>query len=194
MAKAVSSVPVDGKKAIRKAFPLIARIKDSGIRNGVIAAWYIAWKESSFEKVEDAPFSMDPVPGDSLVKHINASTAGAYAMGQQIQRDYGIKVDLDHVIAGGLLQNLDKIVMLEKKGEEVVHSALGKEIVHGAYGGHMALLAGLPQSIVFMIMAHSPSVGVELDSPEGALICFAETATLRALRSAHRMGPSRGGH
>ncbi|MBI2908795.1 MAG: hypothetical protein HYX92_14225 [Chloroflexi bacterium] len=193
MAEAVTKVPAENRKAIRKAFPLISRIKDKQIRDGVVKAWYIAWRESSFDKLEDCPFALQAVPGDNLVKHINASTAGAYAMGKQLQREYDMKLDLDHIIAGGLLQNLDKLVMLEKKGEKIVLSPLGTRIVHGAYGGHIALLAGLPQDIVFIIMAHSPSVKAEPGTPEASLICHTENATVRALHAASGV-PLSGGH
>lgn len=194
MAKAVTTVPAEDKKAIRKAFPLIAKIKDAGIRNGVIKAWYIAWKESSFKNLEDAPFGLEPCPGDTLVKHTNAAASGAYAMGQQLQKEYGVKVNLDYVIAGAILHDLDKIVMYEKKGNKIVHSALGEKIVHGAYGGHIALLVGLPQDIVFLVMAHSPSVLVELKSPEGKLISYAEIGKIRALQAAYGMLPPSSSH
>ncbi|MFH1485582.1 MAG: HD domain-containing protein [Chloroflexota bacterium] len=194
MAKAVTTVPVADKQTIRKVFPLVTKIKDAKLREGVIKAWYIAWKESSFKKLEDAPFGVDAVPGDSLVKHTNGSATGAYAMGKQLQEEYGVKINLDYVIAGALLHDLDKIVMYEKKGNKVVHSAFGEKIVHGAYGGHIALLVGLPQDIVYIIMAHSPHVEAELNSPEGKLISYAEVGKIRSLQAAYKMLPTSSSH
>ncbi len=183
MARTATTVPAKEEEAIRKAFPLIEKIEDAGVRNGVIRAWFIAWKESSFKTLEEAPFGMD-APFDSLVKHSSAAASGAYAMGKQLQEEYGVKLNLDYVIAGALLHDLDKIISYERKGDKVQQSALGAQIVHGAYGGHIALLAGLPMEIAYIIMAHSPSVNVELRSPEGQLISYAERGKIRSLRAA----------
>jgi hypothetical protein len=192
MANAVASVPTENKQAIRKAFPLIAQIKDAKLREGVVKAWYIAWKESSFKNLEDAPFGnqedspagIPPAPGDTLVKHTNAVASAALAMGRLLIQQYNVKINLDYVIASAIVHDLDKIIMYERKGGRIVHSELGGKIVHGAYGGHIALLAGLPQDIVFIIMAHSPRVNVELTSPEGKLVTFGDVSMLRTLQAA----------
>ena len=178
MAKQVTNVPADARKAIGKAFPALARIKDASLREGVAKTWYMAWKESSYKRLEDAPMGVGR-PEDSLLKHTNAVTGSAYAVGQQLQQVYGTKLNFDYVIAGALLHDVDKIVMYEGTGAKATHSALSEKIVHGAYGGHIALLAGLPMDIVFIIMAHSPKVAVEPDSPEGQLICHADLAVAR---------------
>ena len=187
MARTVTTVPAKEEEAIRKAFPLIEKIKDAGVRNGVIRAWFIAWKESSFKTLEEAPFGMD-APFDSLMKHSNAAASGAYAMGKQLQEEYGVKLNLDYVIAGALLHDLDKIVSYERKGDKVQHSALGDQVVHGAYGGHIALLAELPIDVVHIVMAHSPSVSMELRSPEGQIISYAELGKIRTLRAGVALG------
>ncbi|MDO8530704.1 MAG: hypothetical protein Q7T26_00835 [Dehalococcoidia bacterium] len=178
MAKPVANVPADARKAIGKAFPALAKIKDASLREGVVKTWYMAWKESSYKRLEDAPMGVGR-PEDSLLKHVNAVTGSAYAIGQQLQQVYGTKLNFDYVIAGALLHDVDKIVMYEGTGDKAKHSALSEKIVHGAYGGHLALLAGLPMDIVFIIMAHSPKVDVEPDSPEGQLICHADLAVAR---------------
>jgi putative nucleotidyltransferase with HDIG domain len=183
MANAVDTVPTENKQAIRKAFPLIAQIKDAKLRESVVKAWYIAWKESSFKKLEDAPMGFTPAQGDTLVRHTNAVTSAALAMGRLLIQQYDVKINLDYVIAGGILHDLDKIVRFESKGGKIVFSELGEKIVHGAYGGHIALLAGLPQDIVFIIMAHSPFVDVELLSPEGKLVTFGDLGMLGTLQA-----------
>jgi hypothetical protein len=192
MASTVATVPMKDKQAIRKAFPLIAQIKDAKLRERTVNAWSIAWKESSYKNLEDAPFGLPedappgvtPFEGDTLVKHTNAVASAALAMGRLVVQQYDVKINLDYVIAASILHDLDKIVMYEKRGGKTVHSELGGKIVHGAYGGHIALLAGLPQDIVFIIMAHSPKVNVELPSPEGKLVTFGDLGMLRTLQAA----------
>jgi putative nucleotidyltransferase with HDIG domain len=202
MANAVATVPTHDTQAIRKTFPLIAQIKAAKLRESVVKAWYIAWKESSFKNLEDAPFGLPedapvgvtPFQGDTLVKHTNAVASAALAMGRLLIQQYAVKINLDYVIAAAILHDLDKIVMYESKGGRIVHSELGGKIVHGAYGGHIALLAGLPQDIVFIIMAHSPKVDVELLSPEGKLVTFGDLGMLRTLQAATRKPPASGSH
>jgi putative nucleotidyltransferase with HDIG domain len=197
MANAAATVPTEARQAIRKTFPLIAKIKDAKLRKSVVKAWHIAWEESSFKNLEDAPFGMpeDAPPGvtsaegDTLVKHTNAVAGAALAMGRLLIRQYDVKINLDYVIAAAILHDLDKIVMYERKDGRTVHSALGGKMVHGAQGGHIALLAGLPQDIVFIIMAHSPKVNVELPSPEGKLVAFGDLGVLRALQAATKKLP-----
>jgi len=185
MANAIATVPTKDKQAIRKAFPLIAQIEDAKLQESVVKAWHIAWKESSFKNLEDAP-----AKGDTLVRHTNAAASAALAMGRLLIQQYDVKINLDYVIAGAILHDLDKIVMYESKGGRIVHSEFGEKIVHGAYGGHIALLAGLPQDIVFIVMAHSPKVDVELTSPEGKLVIFGDEGMLRALQAATSEPPT----
>ncbi|MBI2907826.1 MAG: HDIG domain-containing protein [Chloroflexi bacterium] len=194
MAQSPTRVPAADKQAIREAFPLIARIKDGKLRDGVVTAWYIAWRESPFENLQDAPFAIDAAPGETLVKHSNAAASGAYAMARQLIQEYGVNINLDYVLAGAILHDLDKILRYERIGNRVVASEFGKKIVHGAYGGHIALLAGLPQDIVFIIMAHSGKVDVELRSPEGKLISFAELGKIQALQAATGTLPPTSAH
>ena len=171
-------------------------------RNAVVKAWSIACKESSYRNLEDAPFGIPedappgvtPFEGDTLVKHTNAVASAALAMGRLLIQQYGVKINLDYVIAGAILHDLDKIVMYESRDGRTVHSELGGKIVHGAYGGHIALLAGVPQDIVFIIMAHSPKVNVELPSPEGKLVTFCDLGMLRALQAATSNLQASGSH
>jgi putative nucleotidyltransferase with HDIG domain len=202
MANGAATIPTKDKQAIRKAFPLIAQIKDEKLRESTVKAWSIAWKESSFKNLEEAPFGMpedappgvSPFEGDTLVKHTNAVASAALAMGRLLIQQYDVKINLDYVIAAAILHDLDKIVMYERKGGRIVHSELGGKIVHGAYGGHIALLAGLPQDIVFIIMAHSPKVNVELPSPEGKLVTFCDLGMLRTLQATASKLPKSGSH
>lgn len=184
MAQAVASVPAADKEAIKKAFPSIEKIKDAELQEGVVKAWHIAWKESAFKNLEDAPFGLDPAPGETLVKHTNAVTGAAYAMGQQLMQVYGVEVNMDYVLAGGILHDLDKIVMYDRRDGKIVMSELGQKIFHGAYAGHIALLVGLPQDIVFILMAHSGTVNSILRSPEARLITCVDIGMIRALQAA----------
>ncbi|MFC1847640.1 HD domain-containing protein [Chloroflexota bacterium] len=167
---------------ILKVFPLVKQIQDDGIRNKVIKAWLIMWKESGYRTLEEAP--MRGPAQDTLVKHTNAVTNGAFTLATQFQQEYGLPVNLDVLLAGAILHDIDKLVIYERKGNTVDYSALGKMYPHGSYGGHVALDVGLPMEVVSLIITHSQPCTWEPASVEGNLIHHADYAKIDSVRLA----------
>ena len=174
-------------RAVREYFPLIRKIKDKDIRDKVIKAWVRVWKESDYRDLREAPFSPDPEDSsETLVNHINATTSLALVAAEQFQEEYGVKVDLDVLLASAILHDLDKAVLYQRKGNEVVHSGLGNKIPHGAYGMHVALELGLPLEVVHIIVTHSSFINMEPNTVEGVIIQKAEHVKIAARHIAFR--------
>jgi len=172
-------------RAIREYFPLIRRIKDKDIREKVIKAWVRIWRESSYRDLREAPFSPEPQDSsETLVNHTNATARLALAAAEQFQEEYGIKVDFDILLASAILHDLDKAVLYQRKGSEVVHSELGNKIPHGAYGMHIALELGLPLEVAHLIVTHSSFINMEPNTVEGVIVQKAEYVKLEARRAA----------
>lgn len=171
------------RKAISRAFPLLAEIQDADLREQVIKAWALAWRQSSYKALEDVPQALGH-PFDTLVRHTNAAASGALALGQQMNEEYGLHLNLDHIMAGALLHDVDKIVMLDGKGDKTAYSKVGKQILHGAYGAHLALQAGVCLEVAHIIMTHTPLVNLKPQSPEGILVSAVEHTKLHALAAA----------
>jgi HD superfamily phosphodiesterase len=104
-------------------------------------------------------------------------------MGQQMNDDYGLQLNLDHIIAASLLHDVDKIIFFEGIGDKARHGKLEEYFVHGPYGAHFALQAGVHREVVHVIMTHSSSVKEDPKSPEGILITFADLGKLHALKA-----------
>jgi putative nucleotidyltransferase with HDIG domain len=171
----------DEGRAVREYFPFIRKIKDKDIRDKVIKAWVIAWKESGYKNLGEAPFTPNPKDArETLVHHTNATTRLALSAAEQFEEEYGVKVNLDVVLASAILHDMDKAVMFVRKGNEVTVSELGKKIPHGAYGMHIALDVGLPLDIAHIIINHSNSINMEPSTIEGVIVQKAEQVKINA--------------
>ena len=89
----------------------------------------------------------------SNVEHTNQVVACALAMADVIERDQGMKVDMDTLIAGAILHDIDKLLIFHQSSGESTH--MGMHLAHTTIGAHLALKAGLPLEIVHVIAAHS---------------------------------------
>ncbi|MFC2042169.1 HDIG domain-containing metalloprotein [Chloroflexota bacterium] len=172
-------------RTVKEYFPLIRRIKDKGLREKVTETWVRIWKESGYSDLREAPFS--PYPQDAnenLVRHTNTTTKLALVAAEQFQDEYEINIDFDILLASAILHDLDKAVIYQKKGNEVVFSELGNKIPHGAYGMHIALEMGLPLEVAHVIVTHSNLITMEPNTVEGVLAMKAEHVKLGARRTA----------
>lgn len=170
------------KRYIQKVFPPIRRIKDAGIRNKVIDAWYTVWKESGYAALEDAV--MRGAVQNTLVRHTNMTTESAFALAIQFAHEYGVSVDLDVLLAAAILHDIDKSLIFEKKEGSADFSSFGKKIPHGAYGGHIALQVGLPVEVASIVMTHAKDCTWEPVSVEGIFIYYADLANYYAANMA----------
>ncbi len=170
------------KKDIEHLFPLLKEIEDDSIRDKVIEVWLRVWKESGYPTLEEVP-QRGPAQ-DTLVKHTNAVANGAFALARQFQQEYGLPVNLDILLAGALLHDVDKLLIFEKKGSNVEYSEFGKKIPHGSYGGYIALEVGLPIEVVSLVITHASTCTWEPVSVEGILLHHADFAKIHAVKLA----------
>jgi putative nucleotidyltransferase with HDIG domain len=64
-------------------------------------------------------------------------------------------MNMDFVIAGGLVHDVGKLLEYEKKGKKYVKSSYGKLIRHPVSGYALALESGLPVEVAHIVAAHS---------------------------------------
>ncbi|MFC1987016.1 HD domain-containing protein [Chloroflexota bacterium] len=83
-------------------------------------------------------------------------------------------MNLDYLIAGAILHDLDKPLIYHRKQDKVVYSEVGEMIPHGTYGVHVALELGLPLEIVHVIITHTAYCAVNPSTVEGVIIQKAE--------------------
>ena len=141
----------------------LSRIEAPAIREGVVKTWVLACQRGGYETVEQLtamPFTLlTDTRGVSFVEHTIAVTEGAIGLAEAQCRTYRAMpytIDMDRLIAGGLLHDVGKLVETEQDGRGgYVKSRNGKCLRHPISGAILAAEAGLPDEILNMIACHA---------------------------------------
>lgn len=139
--------------------PSIGKIGSQTLADGVKKAWEIAIAESTWDEHElsEIPFTLlIPDCPVNLLLHTESVTATAYAAAAELARlNPALNIDLDIVLAGGLIHDVGKLWEYEKKDGSVVKSYRGKLLRHPFSGAIIAARAGLPEEIQSIAATHS---------------------------------------
>lgn len=150
---------------IEKVFPEIKDIANKALRDGVINAWLLAAKKGKWQKIDDVPFTLLTDTKKTLIEHTRTVTAMAKAIAQQ--RD---DLDLDVLLAAGLVHDVGKLLEYCRQGQHIVKSAHGKLVRHPVSGYGLVLEAGLPLEVAHVVAAHSKEGEVVARSKEAIVI------------------------
>lgn len=167
------------KDKLLKFFEEIEWIEDESLKEKVLACWEEAIKRSDFTLdelphipftllIEDAPFS--------LITHTKAVTRTAIAIAKAMGEIYGNRFDInmDYLIAGGILHDVAKVLEYEKKEGKIVKSHFGKRLRHPMAGAALAYSLGLPYEVVHIIASHSKEGDFTERSTESIIIHHAD--------------------
>jgi putative nucleotidyltransferase with HDIG domain len=138
------------KKYIMKLFPEIRKIRKKSLREGVIKAWLLAVERGNWQKIDKIPFTLLTKTQKTLVAHTRTVTRMAMTVAR-VRRD----LNVDFVIAGGLVHDVGKLLEYERKGNKFRKSDYGKLVRHPVSGYAIALEAGLPKEVAHIVVAHS---------------------------------------
>jgi putative nucleotidyltransferase with HDIG domain len=141
----------------------LAKMKDQKLKDQVVAVWTEACNQGGWEnydELQQVPFTLlTDTKGVSFIEHTICVTEGAYALAQaQIAtyRKVPYEIDLDRVIAGGILHDVGKLVEIEKDGSGgYTKSLLGRCTRHPISGAILAAKMGLDDKIVNTIACHA---------------------------------------
>ncbi len=178
----MTKVSKEENETIRKVFPLISRIKDKKIANGVVRACVRIWRESGNKDIRDVPDHIPVVPNETLVRHTNAAARAALALGTELEAEYGTKVNFDILLASAICHDLDKALNVEKVEGSWRVSKFSHNFPHGSYTMHVVLDEGLPTEVAHVVATHSERSGMEPRTIEGMLFQKAEQGMTRAHR------------
>ncbi len=151
------------KEKIEKLFGRqLARIKDSNLRAKVVEVWASTAKKAGWkaEELEKIPFTLLTDPkGVDLIEHTIAVTEGALGLAAAMQENYKkmpFEINLDWLIAGGLLHDVGKLLEFQKTKEgKYQKSHQGRCARHPISGAIAVALAGLPEEIVNIVACHA---------------------------------------
>jgi hypothetical protein len=160
----------EGKNYVEKLFPRIKDIKDEGLRNKVVNVWLRAWKMSDYKKIEDHS-AYEPEEAKiqlSNVDHTNQVVEGVIAVANVVDRTQQIKINIDYLIAGAILHDIDKILLYHKEKDPV--TPYGRLFAHTSLAIFLALEQGLPLEIAHAMGAHSRNFSAVPPKTHEALI------------------------
>ena len=139
------------------------RLTDESLREKVINIWLAGCKAGGWENInelKEIPFTLlTNTYGINLIEHTIAVTEGAYALAEAQKNSCNslpYKIDMNRLIAGGLLHDVGKLIEIEKDDSgNYKKSYQGKCARHPISGAMLASQAGLPDEIINIIACHA---------------------------------------
>jgi 7,8-dihydroneopterin 2',3'-cyclic phosphate phosphodiesterase len=143
------------REYILRLFPAVSKIKDSGIREKVIGTWVTAWKRGNFSRIEEA-HQFEPARKQiayTNVDHTNQVCGACDKMATIASEILGLKLNMDYLLAGALLHDVDKMVIFDAQSGGWTEA--GRRTSHAVMGASMARAEGLTEDVAHIIEAHS---------------------------------------
>ena len=140
----------------------------------------------SMEELKKIPFTLlTDCRGVTFVEHVIAVTEGAYALAKaQLDNYAGVPypIDLDRVLAGGILHDVGKLMEIERDGEGGYRkSRAGHCARHPISGAILAAECGASDEIVNTIACHATEGDGRPQVVETVFIHQADFATFNPL-------------
>ena len=154
----------DIRKGVVKSLPEAELIENEILREKVYDAWALSLADSGYTTIEGIPMSAVPDAPEgrsgSQADHLRGVARIAMSITRELTDAFDeIDVDMDEVIAGGLCHDLGKpfeySTANRERWSETPEKVGRPSFRHTVYGVHMALSAGLPESIAHIAGAHS---------------------------------------
>ncbi len=167
----------------------LERIGDAQLREKVVDVWVEGCRRGGWETLEQLkqiPFTLlTDTKGVSFVEHTIAVTEGAAALAKAQMDTYGTMpyaIDMDRLIAGGLLHDVGKLMEIERDGSGGYRKSLsGKCARHPISGAILVAAAGLPDELVNTVACHAKEGDGRPQVIETILIHQADFATFDPL-------------
>jgi putative nucleotidyltransferase with HDIG domain len=151
----------------KRLFPEVNQIRDPKLIEGVLKTWQLAQERSCWkvDDLEHIPFTLLIPTTTSLLEHTRRVTRMAMAVARE--RD---DLNMDYVIAGGLLHDVGKLLEYEQSEGHVVRSKSSELVRHPVSGYALTCEAGLPVEVSHIVMSHSEEGEKVKRTPEAILV------------------------
>jgi len=152
------------RRGVVESLPEAEMIQSRELRAKVYDAWALSLTASGFERIDDIPASGNPdtppMKTGTQADHLRSVARISMAMAREMEENFeGFEVDMDEVIAGGLCHDLGKPFEFDfenqARWQADPRTSGWPAVRHPVYGVHVALSAGLPETIVHVAGAHS---------------------------------------
>jgi len=169
-------------------------IKDASVRDKVIQAWLLGCDRGNWSSVEELrgmPFTLLTNSQEiSFIEHTIAVTEGAIGLANAQLSAYSkmpFEIDMDRLIAGGLLHDVGKLLEIGPDGKgsyKKTHS--GRCARHPISGAILTAEVGLPDEYVNIVACHAKEGEGKPQVIETILIHQADLATFDPLTFKNR--------
>ena len=165
------------REELCRELPFLTILDDPSLRALVERIWSRLWAESGLQHLADASWftvtRQERRTTTRLVEHIRQCGYAAIALSSVANRQ-GSKVDMNLLVAGASLVDVDKLVMANH--QEGTGSEIARYTLHAVYGAHVALTEGAPLPLVNIILSHSKNTGVRPQTLEALIVHYADYA------------------
>ena len=177
---------------LRSVFPVLDEMQDRNLAAAVVSVWQKVWEKSGWQNIREVSFSPG-VTGPTLVGHTRAvldhALAIVHSLRQVHKRD--VPVDWDRLVAGCILHDVDKLLILAPDGQGgCVLAENARQYQHGFYSAYYAEQEGLPPEIVNMLQAHTSYSRIMPSTLEGVILYCADMADADVLKYTYGKTPS----
>ena len=160
----------------------ISRINDPELREKVVSIWAAAAERGGWnpDDLEEIPFTLlTDTHGINLIQHTIAVTEGAVGLADSILAAYDppFGIDMDLLLAGGLLHDVGKLLEFERDGGSHVKGHWGMCARHPISGAIIASEFGMPLEVINIIGCHAKEGDGRPQRVETVLIHQADFAT-----------------
>ena len=152
---------------LNELFPEVTQIRDPKLKDAVLKTWQLALERGHWriDDLSNIPFTLLIQTKTSLVEHTRSVTRMAMVVAQE-RGD----LNMDYVIAGGVLHDVGKLLEYEKRGDKVVKSQSGDLVRHPVSGYGLTCEANLPLEVSHIVISHSDEGEKVKRTPEAILI------------------------
>jgi 23S rRNA maturation-related 3'-5' exoribonuclease YhaM len=175
--KPIRDVTEDLRRGVLEDLPELNDVSDKKLRERAVQAWALSLAGSSFDRISDIPG--DGNPGIMVLKrgkqdmHLRGVARIAISMVDHFAEFYPeADINRDIVLCGALCHDIGKAWECDPVNQKrwaANPSVVGRPSMrHPVYGAHICLVAGLPEEIAHIAVAHSP----EGDNVKRSLECI----------------------
>ncbi|MEA3338995.1 MAG: HD domain-containing protein [Chloroflexota bacterium] len=179
------------RERLLELIPEFDLIEDDDLREKCIKTWEAALEESGWtpDTLAQMPFTLliNPCPA-SYIDHIRAVTLTAVRAAEVFEEIYAerVPVNMDYLVAGGLLHDIGKLLEYENRDDGVtVQTYEGKLLRHPFSGMELAARFGLPAEVQHIIAAHAGEGDKVIRTTEATLVNHADYMSFHSIK---RMG------
>jgi putative nucleotidyltransferase with HDIG domain len=175
------------RERLLELVPEFDLIQDAELREKCLETWEAALEEGGWapDDLARMPFTLliNPCPA-SYIDHIRAVTLTAIRGAETFAEIYGdrVPVDMDLLIAGGLLHDIGKLLEYENRDDGMtVQTYAGKLLRHPFTGMELAARFGLPVEVQHTIAAHAGEGDKVQRTTEATIINHADFMNFHSL-------------